>query len=206
MSKGEITRARILESGFELFLSKGSDAVSLRQIAGAAGLSPMAIYRHFDDKAALELALLKYAFDTFEEFLRASQGGESPVDELRALARQFFRFAFERSPQFRFLFLSEARMFVSGQEQRIAAIARPTFALLHDVVQRCSREGLIATGDSFATSLDVLGFCVGRAALVLSGNLEQRGKSTTKEAIVAFDRYIGLLQSAKSIQERRKSR
>jgi len=192
-TKGERTRARILESGFELFLSHGSHAVSLRQVASAAGLSPMAIYRHFDDKAALQFALLAHAFTTFETFLRESPQRDAPLDDLRELATQFFRFAFERAPQFRFLFLSDARVLSPDRNADITPIAQPTFDLLRERVDRCCTAGLVDSTDPRATALDILSYCVGRAALTLSGNLQTTAAKHVPEAMRDFERFLKLI-------------
>ncbi len=204
LSKGERTRLRILESGFELFLSQGSHAVSIRQIAAAAGLSPMAIYRHFDDKSALQVALLEHAFLTFEQFLRASPGSEQPIENLCALAKQFFTFALERAPQFRFLFLSDARVLSSDSSVDVQRLAMPTFELLVEAVQRCIDAGCMASSDARTTAFDVLSFAVGRAALVLSGNTADT-KYPIDSAMVAFVRFINMIRCMETADRRRRT-
>ncbi|MGW0552334.1 TetR/AcrR family transcriptional regulator [Streptomyces altiplanensis] len=52
-SKGERTRARILDSATELFSRSGFNAVSLRDIAAHAGLTHAGLLHHFPGKEAL---------------------------------------------------------------------------------------------------------------------------------------------------------
>ena len=59
------TRSRILAIAVDALLDLGAASLSLREIAKRAGLSPMAIYRHFADKEALMRALIEEGFRIF---------------------------------------------------------------------------------------------------------------------------------------------
>lgn len=52
------TEVRLLDAAFELFLDQGYHGTSMRQVAARAGITPGAIYNHFESKEALFLALL----------------------------------------------------------------------------------------------------------------------------------------------------
>lgn len=58
------TADRLLTIAREIVVAEGADAVSIRRIATAAGLTPMAIYRHFANREAL---LQRVADDCFAE-------------------------------------------------------------------------------------------------------------------------------------------
>lgn len=47
------TKPRILETAITLFSMKGYSGVSMRDIAREVGISPPALYNHFDNKDAL---------------------------------------------------------------------------------------------------------------------------------------------------------
>ena len=55
---GPATRDVILEAAFQLFLEQGYHGTSMRQVAGEAGITPAAIYNHFESKEALFVDLL----------------------------------------------------------------------------------------------------------------------------------------------------
>lgn len=57
----EITHAKILESGKQLFLKKGYERTNLRELCKGAGITTGAYYRHFEDKEALFSALVEPA-------------------------------------------------------------------------------------------------------------------------------------------------
>jgi AcrR family transcriptional regulator len=82
-SKGERTRQAVLDAAYELFLSQGYNATSMRQIADQAGIALGGIYNHFAGKDEIfqELVIAKHPYleifpllrdlpgDTAEEFL-----------------------------------------------------------------------------------------------------------------------------------------
>lgn len=50
---------RLLDAGWQMFLARGVDAVSVESIAAQAGVSKATYYKHFADKQALfELSLI----------------------------------------------------------------------------------------------------------------------------------------------------
>lgn len=54
-TKGDLTKARIIEVAQELFFKQGYDATSTAQIAKQVGLSEAALYKHFKGKKSLLL-------------------------------------------------------------------------------------------------------------------------------------------------------
>ena len=48
-----LTHPEILDAAFELLETKGFDAVSVRGVAGALGLTPTAMYTYYPNKQAL---------------------------------------------------------------------------------------------------------------------------------------------------------
>ncbi len=83
-SKGERTRTAILDSAYDLFLTQGYSASSMRQIAQKAGIALGGIYNHFASKDEIFQALIinKHPYmqilpvlqgapgETIEEFIR----------------------------------------------------------------------------------------------------------------------------------------
>ncbi len=57
-TKGERTRAALIEVSYQLFLSRGYHGTSMRDIAQAAGIALGGIYNHFDTKEDIFLAML----------------------------------------------------------------------------------------------------------------------------------------------------
>ena len=69
MRKGEATRLRILEEASRQATVRGLAAVSLADIAEAVGLSKSGLFKHFDSKEAMELAIVEYVTQLFTEMV-----------------------------------------------------------------------------------------------------------------------------------------
>ncbi len=94
LTKGEATRARIVDAAYQLFMQQGYHATSMRQIVETAGVTMGGIYNHFASKAAIWEAvfmarhpyheiiglLMQAEGDTVGEFLKRS--ARLLVDEL----------------------------------------------------------------------------------------------------------------------------
>ena len=61
----EAFRDRLCDVAERLFARHGPDAVTVRQLAGELGVSPMTPYRYFKDKDAMLAAVRARAFDRF---------------------------------------------------------------------------------------------------------------------------------------------
>lgn len=187
------TRDRILETALDRFLTHGPDHVSMRQIAGDVGVTPMAIYRHFENKEQLQLALLEAGYGIFAAYLERHREGHSAPERLLLLADGFFDFALEKSPYFELIFLSGRTM--SGLRGRDSAkrISGPTYRMLHECVEACIASGHFRHDDVRFLSANILAFCIGNAALFISGSMNW-SKKTAKVAIKrAFSDYVALL-------------
>jgi TetR/AcrR family transcriptional regulator, regulator of cefoperazone and chloramphenicol sensitivity len=62
-------RARIRDEALRLFSERGPDAVTVRDIAAAAGVSPALVVRHFDGKDGLRAAVDEYVSAAFAAML-----------------------------------------------------------------------------------------------------------------------------------------
>ncbi len=57
-AQGERTREAIVEAAFLLFMQQGYHGTSMRQMAREAGISPAAIYNHFESKEEIFVTVL----------------------------------------------------------------------------------------------------------------------------------------------------
>ncbi|HEY1094279.1 MAG TPA: helix-turn-helix domain-containing protein [Glycomyces sp.] len=98
-------RAAILDAAARLFAEHGVEAVSMDQVAAAAGVGKGTLFRRFGDKAGLAAALL----DARERLLQeAVLGGPAPLgpgapegERLIAFADAYLDYAFEYLPLLR---------------------------------------------------------------------------------------------------------
>ncbi len=85
------SRKRILRSAREVFFRDGFMRANLDEIAEKASVAKGTLYRYFESKADLYVAVLTNNQSLFLEAMReASQAGEAAVDRLRSIAKFYF--------------------------------------------------------------------------------------------------------------------
>jgi AcrR family transcriptional regulator len=141
--EGEQTAEAILDAADALLLgSESEDAVSVRGVADAVGLTPAAIYRHFPDKETLLFAVCARHFDrlTADVAIPSMAAVADPVEKLRRLAEAYVRFGVEHPEHYRIMFM---RRQDHEPEQYAAERVLETglFGVTLPVVQRCIDEG-----------------------------------------------------------------
>jgi AcrR family transcriptional regulator len=65
MSKGEDSRRRIVERALQLASTVGLEGLTLGKLADDLGVSKSGLFGHFDDKQALQIAVLQHATEHF---------------------------------------------------------------------------------------------------------------------------------------------
>ena len=79
----ESTRERILAAALDLVNTSGRDALTTRAVAGAAGVQPPVIYRHFLDKEGLLEGLAEHGFARYLARKQQRRTQRDPVEALR---------------------------------------------------------------------------------------------------------------------------
>ena len=108
LSTAEIAdfRDRLCDAAERMFADHGAEAVTIRQLASALGVSPMTPYRYFKDKDAILAAVRARAFDRHAEALEAAYD-QSPGDAAQrslAVGRAYVDFALERPEAYKLMF------------------------------------------------------------------------------------------------------
>jgi AcrR family transcriptional regulator len=139
--EGERLRDEILTAADELLVETASeDAVSIRAVADAVGVTPPSIYRHFPDKESLLVAVCLRSFDAFAEVMRDAQDPDDPIASLRALARAYVRYGIEHPEHYRIMFMDRLEM---STDEYIAEMMSESssFAVLLDTVRALKASG-----------------------------------------------------------------
>jgi AcrR family transcriptional regulator len=103
-------RKRIVASVKKLLDDKGVEAVSMRAVGKAVGLSASALYEYFNDKDEMVKALWRTAYDDLTAKMQAiSDANDDPVSALREFAAAYTEFALEDPVRFRMLFLQRGK-------------------------------------------------------------------------------------------------
>lgn len=107
--QGERLREEIIDATERLLLEKGDqDAVSIRAVADAVGVTPPSIYLHFSDKNELIFAVCERHFARFDAELQAArEEHDDPIESLLACGHAYVRFGLENPEHYRILFMTK---------------------------------------------------------------------------------------------------
>jgi AcrR family transcriptional regulator len=86
---GSAIQARIAEAAIDLFYARGAVTTTVREITGACGLTPGALYNHFSSKDYLLYVLIRDVHVQVTEQIAGvlATAGPSPADQLAAMVR-----------------------------------------------------------------------------------------------------------------------
>lgn len=127
-------RAAILTAAAEAFAQRGFAATSMDDVAAAAGITRLIVYRHFDSKEGLYAAVLQHVRDRLAgnfEIASGERGENAAVRSLLAVAREdpaavtlLLRHA-AREPQFERYAVEFREQIIANAEQLMADARAP---------------------------------------------------------------------------------
>ncbi|MGM1028397.1 MAG: TetR/AcrR family transcriptional regulator [Actinomycetota bacterium] len=159
-------------------------AISLREVARAAGVSHNAPYHHFGDRRALLKALAERSMAALLESQREAAAIDGPAGSLREIARDYVRFAAERPHAFAVVY--DPTVCVPGQPTAaMAPLIAAEEALVGDAV-RAAMPDLDEPAVAAMTAA-AWGAAHGLAQLAQAGHL------ALDEALAAVDALIARL-------------
>lgn len=98
------TRARILKAAKEIFFRDGFADTNLDEVASRAEVGKGTLYRHFESKAELYVAVLSVGGAAFEDAMReAADQGATALERLHSIGR-FYRRYWSEHPEYFFIF------------------------------------------------------------------------------------------------------
>lgn len=162
------TPERILRAARTLFERGGAQAVSMRRVADAVGLTPMAIYRHFPNRDAL---LKRISDDSFDEIARhwiaRNQGGDL-LARVIALQRIYLDYALAHPHLFDHAF-SARRADARKYPEDFRAGLSPTLSVAAEAVAEAMHAGLLRKDDAWDVAMTLWAHTHGLVALYRAG-------------------------------------
>ena len=187
---GEDLRAEIVDAAKALLAKSASaDAMSIRAVADAVGVTAPSIYLHFADKNALLDAVVSDVFaelDTVIQAAAATVPADRPLARLRAQGLAYVHFAVEHPEHYRV-----AAMEPCLTPPNVDDVIR-SGAFLHftQTVAACMAAGIFADGDPVPVALDLWAAAHGIASLMIAkpylpwGDIDDIGNRVLRAAAV----------------------
>jgi len=182
------TAERILEATRELLDREGADAVSMRRVAGAVGITAMAVYRHFPNREGLLNAVADAGFAELTRRLAAVGGGD-PEQRLTAVLNAHLDFALEKPRLFDLMFLSlrpGARQFPGD----FRAGASPTANVAAGLIEAGMEQGVLRRDDAWEITLETGALLQGMVMLYLGGRIGMEAEEFRALCHRSFRRYF----------------
>jgi AcrR family transcriptional regulator len=129
------TSRKIATTARRVLAQEGSDAVTMRRIAGEVGITAMAVYRHYPNRAGLLNVLADEGFAELAEQLQRARLSGSTEKKLEKLMNIFLDYSLENPRLFELMFLEPregARQFPGDFRAGLSPTANPTANVLQD--------------------------------------------------------------------------
>jgi AcrR family transcriptional regulator len=161
------TATRIFAAARALFDRHGLDGVSMRKIAEAVGVTPMAIYRHYADKEALIDALMLDGFVAWEARVRAIKAAD-PAKWVAAVMEEFADFALTEPRRYEAAFLLPARRARRFPDDFVAGRS-PVVSLAYAQVEEARGQGHIGPAPAAEIVLTLSALAQGFVSMYRAG-------------------------------------
>lgn len=135
----EEMRLRILEAARDIFIEKGYDQASMRNIADKIEYSPGTIYLYFKEKDDIFRELHNQGFFMLLEKMQGAGSIEDPFERLKEMGRLYMEFAFTNKDFYDLMFIMKTPLKLSANEPW--EMGCRAFAYLEEVVQESIDRG-----------------------------------------------------------------
>jgi len=162
------TSEKISAVALRILEKEGPEAVSMRRVAKAVGITPMAIYHHFPNREALLRTVTDREFaklaDRFENAL-----GRGPAEvKLLHILDNYLDYALEHPRIFDYVF-SQYRSGARRFPEDFVARRSPTLNRVADAIEDAMRQGLLKKDDLWEVALELWAHVHGYVTLYRAG-------------------------------------
>jgi AcrR family transcriptional regulator len=192
------TAKRIAGAARRLLDSEGAEAVTMRRVAAAVGITAMAVYRHYPDRKGLLNALADEGFGELAEKLAAVRlagsvrracSRSTVGDRLTRVLDVNLRFAFENPRLFELMFLTP-REGARQYPRDFAAGKSPTANLMAELVEEAMASGYFRKDDVWAIVFETGALLQGLMMLYLGGRVGMSAAQFRAFCHQSFRRYM----------------
>jgi AcrR family transcriptional regulator len=164
----EGTKDRIAEAALAILESEGAEAVSMRRVAEAAGVTAMAIYHHFRNREALLGAITDREFAKLLGYIEQAPKRGSTERRLARVMEAYVDYALDRPRIFDYVF-AEARESARRYPDDFRARRSPTLNPVADAVARAIERGEFKKDDVWEVALELWAHVHGYVTLYRAG-------------------------------------
>lgn len=187
--KARPTDDRILSAARRLLDEEGADAVTMRKVADAAGITAMAIYRHFPDREGLLNAIADQGFEELAEQLKNMRFSGEMEQRLTKMVEIYLDHALGNSRLFELMFLTP-RAGARQYPRDFKAGLSPTANLMVDTLQEGMESGYFRKDDAWEIVFEMGALSHGLIMLYLGGRMNVTRAQFRALYRRSFRRYV----------------
>lgn len=196
----------LLAAAVALIEEKGVEALSVREVAKQAGVSPGAPFRHFSSKSALLTAVAEQAMARLSEAVRIEldrSDTSDPLDGLRAVGRGYLGWAFANPTHFQVV---SSRSLIDFHESPSLVEENEAIRLIMlDLIERGRAQGTLRPGlPTDDLMLASRAFIYGVARMWIDGHFREWrvAKPAASAMTDALDLFVNLLGANRPQEEK----
>lgn len=183
---GDLKNA-LVEAGAEILAKEGVGGLSLRKVAGRAGVSRTAPYAHFADKQALIAAISTEGYRRLYQKMKAvmEKNAGEPARQLVEIGCAYIDFAVKDPDRFKITFSGVIEK--EKDYPDLVEISHATFRLLIGMTKACQTAKILEAGPAEKTAIAVWSVVHGFACLLLENQIPHIiMKELNRRAMVIF--------------------
>jgi AcrR family transcriptional regulator len=163
-------RAALVAAAIDLLRTGGAEALTLRAVARAAGVSQAAPYRHFADRRALVAAVAEEGFRALGAAMMAAIATSPGTMGLKAVAEAYVRFGHEHPAEYRVMFGPEVAR--TDDLPSLRAEGRGVLEFVARGIGALQQAGVVGPGDPGLMAVTTWATLHGLVTLSLDGQTE----------------------------------
>jgi AcrR family transcriptional regulator len=164
------TTRRIAAAARRLLDKEGTEAVTMRRVAGAVGVTPMAVYRHYPNRAGLLNALADRGFEELAARLAGKRFSGDIEQRLTRMVEIYLDHALQKPRLFEIMFL-KPRQGARRYPRDFKSGGSPTANLMANAVREGMESGCFAEDDVWEIVFEMGALSHGLIMLYLGGRM-----------------------------------
>jgi len=184
---------RILNSARKIFLEKGYEQTSMRNIASEINYSPGTLYFYFKDKSEIFHQLHKEGFQLLLSQFKVLDNVADPFERLKAMGRVVIEFAQKNKDYYNLMFLVDepAKMPEDGGFK----IAQEAIDSLYSLIKECQQKGKFKDMDTEYFTFMILSTVTGICAMFCKDRTSSFVGKTNEELMQhGYECFVALLE------------
>lgn len=193
----EEMRDLILQAARGLFLSKGYEKTSIRNIADAIEYSPGTIYLYYKDKNELLFALHEEAFTKMTKELSQVSSIQDAFARLVEMGHRYIKYAIDNPEMYDLMFIMQAPMDDLACRDEHWEDGLKAFGLLEAVIKDCIRAGYFKEQDVETTALTIWSYMHGLVTIYLKDRMKMFADNRETERMQqSFALFIKMIRAS----------